>query len=150
MILRRYRRSDLDQIAELEKRAFTVGPYSKRYLRIVLEDPEAISLVAQIGSAICGYLVALPAEGGSIDIESIATDPDFQRSGVATRMMSMLMQIACERYESIILEVREKNNEAILFYRKMGFEITEFLNGYYREYYLGSRNAYRMRKVCRK
>ncbi|CAC12266.1 N-terminal acetyltransferase related protein [Thermoplasma acidophilum] len=149
MILRRYRSTDLDSIADLEKRAFTVGPYSRRYLKRVLEDAEAISIVAQIDSKIAGYLVALPAEGHSIDIESIATDPEFRRSGIATRMIVMLKQIACERYESIILEVREKNDDAISLYRKMGFEITEFLNGYYQESYLGSRNAYRMRLMCR-
>ncbi len=149
MILRRYRTPDLDGIAALEKRAFTVGPYSKRYLKRVLEDAEAISIVAQIDSIIAGYLVALPAEKHSIDIESIATDPQFRRSGIATRMIAMLKQIACESYESIILEVREKNDEAISLYRRMGFEITEFLNGYYQESYLGSRNAFRMKLICR-
>ncbi|WP_297215479.1 N-acetyltransferase [Thermoplasma sp.] len=149
MIIRRYRRSDLDNIAVLEKRAFTVGPYSKRYLKTVLEYPGSISMVAQINSSICGYLVALPLDERSIDIESIATDPDCRGLGIAKRMISMLINWACNEYENIILEVRDKNTEAISLYLKMGFEIIEFLNGYYHESYRGSKNAYRMKRNCK-
>ncbi len=147
MMIRRYCHDDLDSISILEKRAFEVGPYSKRYLREVLEDEQSISITAQIGEAIAGYTVAMPVDTEKIDIESIAVDPGYSGRGVGHAMMKNIQSKArFMGYSTIVLEVREKNANAISFYKVIGFMETEFLENFYIEKYRGSRNAYRMEK----
>ncbi|MGC8608360.1 MAG: ribosomal protein S18-alanine N-acetyltransferase [Thermoplasmata archaeon] len=147
MIIRKYTHHDLDSVAILEKRAFDVGPYSKRYLRQILEDKDSTSIVSQIDARIVGYAVAIPMDRKKIDIESIAVDPDYSGMGIGHSMMASIESISLFRkYFTIVLEVREKNVKAISFYKSLGFKETEFIENYYSEIYCGSRNAFRMEK----
>ncbi|BAB60382.1 N-terminal acetyltransferase complex subunit [ARD1] [Thermoplasma volcanium GSS1] len=147
MIVRRYLKQDLCAVARLEVRSFEIGPYDKEYLREVLENASSISYIAQISDKIVGYIVAMPLNSQEIDIESIATDPDFRKRSIGTRLIARIENESKSLgYRNIILEVRKENIEAISFYSRLGFNIKEFIVNYYEEYYRGSRDAYRMVK----
>ncbi len=96
---------------------------------------------------IIAYIMACPVSDSSLDIESVAVDPEYRGKGLAKALFQHIEDIAKQRgYEKIVLEVREHNREAIGLYEKLGFKKTEFLKNYYSEKLNGSRNAFRMEK----
>ncbi|MEM3676059.1 MAG: ribosomal protein S18-alanine N-acetyltransferase [Thermoplasmataceae archaeon] len=137
----------LDSIAELEKRAFPVGAYSKQMLRRVFNDPKSFSFVLLDGDKVVGYVSAIPLDESSADIESIAVDPNYQGQGYGRELMKIIEEEMKKRGFSVsVLEVRDKNEKALKFYLSNGYRIVKHIPSYYHEYYEGSRGAYRMAK----
>lgn len=147
---RSYSPDDLDSIVVLERRAFTIGPYSRRMLQRLFKMKGSFNLVVEDGGRVIGYVAAIPLGEGSADIESLAVDPDYHRMGIGTVLMEKIEEVLTENGISMsILEVRDKNIEAIEFYRKLGYETIDHLPTYYQEIYRGSRGAYRMGKILK-
>ncbi len=141
----------LDGIVLLEQRAFPVGPYTRRMLEHVFRNPQAFSFVAIDDGKVAGYVVALPLGVESADIESIAVDPANQGNGTGGLLLDAIEQeMKARGFSSSVLEVRDRNTQAINFYRKHGYEIIEHMPKYYHELYEGSRGAYRMAKSLKK
>ena len=147
LIYRNFVPDDLEAVAELEKSAFPVGPYTKAMLKRIFRMRESFNIIAEEGGKIVGYIIAIPLDGESADIESIAVHPDFQRTGLGTKLMAMMEKEILKRgFSATILEVRDMNTEAISFYKKHGYTIISHMPTYYKEYFRGSRGAYRMIK----
>ncbi len=138
---------DLRKLVRLEERAFTVGPYSADMLRYALSESGDMAFKVEDEKEIIAYIMACPVSDSSLDIESVAVDPEYRGKGLAKALFQHIEDIAKQRgYEKIVLEVREHNREAIGLYEKLGFKKTEFLKNYYSEKLNGSRNAFRMEK----
>jgi ribosomal-protein-alanine N-acetyltransferase len=138
---------DIRKLVRLEERAFTVGPYSVDMLRYALSESGDMAFKVEDEKEIIAYIMACPLSESSLDIESIAVDPEHRGKGLAKALFQHIEDIAKQRgYEKIVLEVREHNREAIGLYEKLGFKKTEFLKNYYSEKLNGSRNAFRMEK----
>ncbi len=147
MNIRKMRRGDVSKIEELEKEAFTVGPYDYKMLLLSYKMSKGMSIVVEEGDRIIGYGIAIPVDCKDADIESIGIHPQFQGKGIGKLIMQHLEDMMRKKgFEKSILEVREKNIPAIRLYKKMGYETTEFLENYYEEFFEGSRNAFRMIK----
>lgn len=147
LIFRNFLPADLDSLAGLEERAFPVGPYTRGMLRRIFSVPGSFNIIAEDGGKIVAYIIAIPLDGKSADVESIAVDPEYQNSGLGTVLMEKIEATMIERgYRFSILEVRDQNVEAIGFYRKNGYEVVVHLPKYYKEFFRGSRGAYRMKK----
>ena len=147
MEIRRFLPGDVDQICDLEKRAFGVGAYSRSMIKKMFGAQGVIDFLAVDGHRILGYVCALPIDESSADIESIAIDPSMHRSGLGTLLYNRVeSELLRKEYRVVILEVRENNMQAINFYKKHGFKATEFLQNYYKIPVDGTRNAYRMKK----
>ncbi len=147
MIIREYRQDDLEAIVRIEERAFEVGAYTIHMLRTILHDKDSYSLVAIEGDTIAGYIVILPLDHVSADVESIAVDPDFGGRGIGKALMNQGEEWIRKRgYAYSVLEVRDRNESAIGMYLKLGYRITEKLPDYYELEYRGSRDGYRMIK----
>lgn len=148
LIFRDYRKDDLDQLVELERRAFTVGPYTRPMLRRVFNRGDATTIIAEEEGRIAGYVVSIPLDIESSDVESIAIDPDYQRGGLGSALLKRIEQKMRDggfRYS--ILEVRDMNAEALAFYEKHGYSKIAHMPSYYQEIFRGSKGAYRMRKI---
>ncbi|MDG6909947.1 MAG: GNAT family N-acetyltransferase [Nitrososphaerota archaeon] len=113
------------------------------YYEILAEFPEAF-LVAELGGAIVGYVMARIEYGFSHlkrlglsrkgHIVSIAVSEQHRGRGVATLLMqkaqdAMAAKGATESY----LEVRVSNNEAINLYQKLGYRTAGRLEAYYKD-----------------
>ncbi len=147
MKIRSYSRDDLPLLVNLEKEAFGEAAYTRRMLKVMFESPKSICFIAESEHGILGYICALPLTREEADIESIAVDPRSQRSGLGTFLFDkMEAELISRGYREIVLEVRENNTQALNFYRKRGFKVTEYLSSYYKTPVGGTRNAYRMRK----
>ncbi len=147
MNVRKMRRGDVRKIEELEKEAFTVGPYDYKMLLLSYKMSQGMSIVVEEGDRIIGYGIAIPVDSKDADIESIGIHPHFQGKGIGKLIMQNLEDMMRKRgFEKSILEVREKNIPALRLYKKMGYETSEFIENYYEEFFEGSRNAFRMIK----
>lgn len=146
--IRSYWSTDLDAIVELESRAFPVGPYSRRMLSAIFRNPLSFTFVADDGGKVVGYASVLPLDSSSADVESIAVDPDYQGKGIGGILLETIeKEMARRGYTRSVLEVRDKNEAAIVFYRRHGYEIISHMPRYYHELFGGSRGAYRMVKL---
>ncbi len=148
MEIRPYQPADLDSIVQLELRAFPVGPYSRRMLSSIFKNTLSFTFVADEGGKILGYASALPLDAESADVESIAVDPDYQGKGIGGILLDAIEGEMIRRgYTRSVLEVRDKNEAAIVFYKRHGYDIISHLPRYYHELFGGSRGAYRMSKL---
>jgi ribosomal-protein-alanine N-acetyltransferase len=103
---------------------WTAGQYERR-----LEN--GFIWVAEHEGEICGFVCAkvLPGEW---EIENIVVDPEFQRRGLADRLLGALISDAQKRAgTAIFLEVRESNLPARQLYEKRGFAQAGRRKGYY-------------------
>jgi ribosomal-protein-alanine N-acetyltransferase len=69
-----------------------------------------------------------------IHILSFAVHPDYRRQGIGRAMVDKLIsKLAYQRRSRIVLEVRETNLDAQLFFRQLGFRATSVLRSFYED-----------------
>ena len=92
-----------------------------------------VYLVAKVGGQVVGY-AGLMITGSDGHITTVAVDPEWQRRGVATRLLLRLSSAAVERgCTGLTLEVRVTNEGAQALYREFGFAPAGMRKGYYTE-----------------
>ena len=69
-----------------------------------------------------------------LHVLNFAVAPDCRRSGVGSRMLAKLIgKLSSQRRTRIVLEVRETNLPAQLFFRENGFRAVSVLRNYYED-----------------
>jgi [ribosomal protein S18]-alanine N-acetyltransferase len=128
--IRRISIGDLPEIEEIERRAYKT-PWSRSMFASELAKGTSICLGAFEGDQLVGYIV----NSRYVDawhVMNVAVDPDFQRRGIATRLLERLFELTDEDDgRGYTLEVRISNREAIRLYEKLGFERHGIRRGYY-------------------
>jgi len=119
----------LAQVAEIEKTCFN-DPWPLSVFRDSILIPPA-AWVAIRETQVVGYLITQTILD-EIHLYNIAVREDYQRQGIASRLMIFLLQKAqTEDIHRILLEVRSSNLAAIQFYQKSGFRELYLRKGYY-------------------
>lgn len=129
-IIRSMTVEDIKEVSEIEKEAFSV-PWSEKAFEESLALSHAVFLVAVCNQKIAGYvgMYQVFQEG---DITNIAVAQEFQRRGVAYRLLQELEQQAKKRgILDLTLEVRESNERAIHIYETFGFENVGIRKNFY-------------------
>ncbi len=99
-------------------------------------------IVAEENSVIAGYTMCRIEVGlsnygfgGLIrkgHVVSIAVLPQFRRKGIAQAVITRALEgMQYYKAKQCFLEVRVTNDAAISLYKKLGFEVTRTINGYY-------------------
>ena len=123
--------ADLAAVVQLENRSFSDPWTPAALLGELIEDDLRMPLVAVNGDQLCGYLMAWRVVD-QLHILNIATDPDFQRRGIATALLREAARRGLDlAMEEFTLEVRRSNTPAQAFYKKHGFRETGVRAGYY-------------------
>ena len=114
-------------LAELMDRAYVhMRPWSARDIAETLSAKHSLILNQKHG-----FLIA-QIVADECEILAIATDPDAQRTGVATALLSELVTIAqIQGATRILLEVAHQNQPARAFYTARGFAPVGTRRGYY-------------------
>jgi len=125
----------LAAIAAIEAVRFE-SPMSLRQLRDLAAQPAFVGFVMlskdREDEDPMAYALCLAAGGGA-DLVSIATAPDAERRGVATRLLDHgLAELAARGCEDICLEVAIDNVAALALYHRLGFAEVGRRTGYYR------------------
>lgn len=128
--IRRIRREDVPDVAELERKIFT-DAWSEHAILDTLNQKQAMLLSAYEDKRLVGYLILYYVlEDG--EIARIAVDESYRRKGVASRMLREL-EILCKDngVSKLLLDVRESNAAAYAFYEKQGFVRDGLRRNYY-------------------
>jgi [ribosomal protein S18]-alanine N-acetyltransferase len=128
--IRRLTLAELPEIEVIEQRAYHT-PWSRSMFASELAKGTSISLGAFEGDRLVGYIV----NSRYVDawhVMNVAVDPDFQRRGIASRLLERLFELTIDDDgRGYTLEVRVSNKEAIKLYEKLGFERHGIRRGYY-------------------
>ena len=90
-----------------------------------------IGMVAEHDEQVVGFMI-YELHKSRLHILNFAVDPRFARMGVGTAMIGKLVsKLRYERKNRIMLEVREANIDAQLFFRSLGFRAISVLRGFY-------------------
>jgi len=124
--------ADVAAVAALEAENFS-RPWSYDAFLKILSDENYIVMIAKKEDAFLGYCVLL-CTGEEADITNVCTAPSARGKGVATEMLTALMEEGRSRgVVEFFLEVRESNTPARGLYTKLGFEEIGLRKNYYEE-----------------
>ncbi len=119
----------LAQVVEIEETCFDDAWPLSAFRDSILNPPTA--WVALKETQVVGYLITQTILD-EIHLYNIAVREDFQRQGIASRLMIFLIQKAqTEDMQRIILEVRASNLAAVRFYQQSGFRELYLRKRYY-------------------
>ena len=144
-MIRKMKKSDLNEILEIERLCFDDAWSRKDYEYELYDNPYAQLWVMIEDDRIVGYY-DLWITFEQAEIANIAVLPDYQHRGLGQQLMRHLEMKAMENdCETIGLEVRVSNVQAIRLYENQGFSVINTKPGYYR--HAGKyEDAYRMMK----
>ncbi len=138
--LRRFNPSDLERVMHINRVCLPENYSSFFFLDLYKRFPETF-LVAEEDGEVEGYVMCriesgLPSFGIGVGkkghVISIAVLPKHQHQGVGYALMQEAMQsMLIYKAKECFLEVRTSNTPAVKLYKKMSFEITRTLRGYY-------------------
>ncbi|MHB8668642.1 MAG: GNAT family N-acetyltransferase, partial [Burkholderiales bacterium] len=140
--------ADAAPIAAMSRELIEAGlPWSWTPERVArnLAQRDTLVLTARDAGRLAGFAIMQFGDERA-HLSLLAVHPDYQRQGVARRMLEWLTASALVAgVDSIHLELRETNLAARRFYTAQGFAETARIAGYYR----GVETAVRMRRRSR-
>ena len=115
--------------------AISAGEYdswSGEQFLSTMESPVARVWSAKMRGETAGYGVVYYDSDGS-ELVQIAVDRGCRRGGVGTALLEEILRFLSEKgVPQIVLEVRSRNEAAVAFYKKAGFEKVTIQENYYR------------------
>lgn len=119
--IRDVKSNDMQAILTIEYKCFK-DPYPLSLLnRLHAMHPDGF-LVAEAEGKIVGYVIGVLRWGATGHILAIATDPPYQRQGIASALMEHIInRLRANGAKLVRLEVRKSNAGAQQFYLKLGF-----------------------------
>ncbi len=125
-------RRDMDEVLEIEKHSFEFTWSAEDFIRC-LRQRNCIGMVAEYDGRIVGFMI-YELHKNRLHVLNFAVHPEFRRRGVATTMVRKLIgKLSVQRRNRILLEVRETNLGAQLFFREAGFRAISLLRDFYEE-----------------
>ena len=127
--------NDLETLFQIERKCFTTEAFSKQHLSYLLENSNAVSLVAQINNAIAGFIIGLIYRHdkkitGRVYTLDVAVR--YRRKGVGLKLLDEIERIFVKRGAKICyLEARKDNLAALELYRNHGYVEIKELKDYY-------------------
>ena len=135
--IRRFERRNLKRITEIEQASFGQDAWPAEAFLEYWRESSDLFLIATQGRRIAGYSITQTNWRGA-ELESIAVDPRYRKSGVAQALLHAT--IAQLRGRPLRLMVSTSNTPALRFYHQYGFVRTRRVKSYYG----ASRDAWRM------
>jgi ribosomal-protein-alanine N-acetyltransferase len=129
--IRRLTYADLPQVVSIERRAFPT-PWSLAMFVLELSKAGGICLAAFDGGAMVGYLICSRYDT-VWHLMNVSVDPDRRREGIASALLSALIERVGDPEAQITLEVRQSNQGAIQLYGQFGFRSAGIRRRYYQD-----------------
>lgn len=108
------------QVAELEKFCFS-SPWSENAIKSELSNPLSLWVVAIDDNTLVGYVGSQTVIGES-DMMNLAVSSNYRRMGIGENLVKELIhRLKLKGSNSLTLEVRQSNQNAISLYQKLGF-----------------------------
>ncbi|WP_364509868.1 ribosomal protein S18-alanine N-acetyltransferase [Nocardioides sp. LML1-1-1.1] len=126
---------DVADVAALEALAFPLDPWSPTLLEQAVDGtvPTVRILVAERDTGFAGYAVVSVVDVDA-ELQRIAVPEDLRRTGVAGALLDAVhVHAASLGARRLLLEVREDNLSARMFYTRHGFDELGRRARYYRD-----------------
>lgn len=123
-------KSDLITVCSIERRSFDM-PWSSDDFRNVLSERRCIGTVAELDDYIYGFCVYM-LEPDHLRIVNLAVDPRFRGRTVGRQLVNKLRtKLHPDRRCRILVDVRESNCDAQLFFSTEGFRCIRVIDNHY-------------------
>ena len=123
-------RRDMPEVLAIEKSSFEFSWSEEDYIR-ALKRCDCIGMVAEDGDRIVGFMI-YELHKKHLHLLNLAVHPEFRFRGVGRQMVKALIQkLSSQRRNRILVEVRERNTQAQLFFKQMGFRAVAVLHNFY-------------------
>ncbi len=139
--LRKFTPNDLQSVMQINRETLPEN-YSDYFFMDLFERFPETFVVAEEEGKIAGYIMCRIEVGlsnfglgGLIrkgHVVSIAVLPRYRRRGIAQALLNMAMEgMRFYKGKQCYLEVRVTNDAGVALYKKLGFEISRTVHGYY-------------------
>ncbi len=123
-------RRDMSDVLRIEQDCFEFAWSEDDFLGC-LRQRNCIGMVAECDQHIVGFMI-YELHKSRLSVLNFAVSPECRRLGVGTQMVQKLVdKLSQQRRNEILLEVRETNLGAQLFFRQHGFRAVNILRGHY-------------------
>lgn len=125
-------RRDMAEIIDIERVAFEF-PWSEEEFIRCLRQRNCIGMVAEVDDRIVGYMI-YESHKNRLHVLNFAVATSSRRSGIGRQMIETLsrkLSAGAGRRNRILLECRERNLTAQLFFRSCGFRAVSVLRDFY-------------------
>lgn len=125
-------RRDMAEVLQIEKESFEF-PWSEDDFIRCLRQRNCIGMVAEHDDRVAGFMI-YELHRTRLHVLNFAVASAFQRRGVGTQMANKLIgKLSSQRRTRIVLEVRETNLPAQLFFKHVGFRAVNVLRDFYED-----------------
>jgi len=125
-------RRDMPDVLAIEHEAFEF-PWSEEDFTRSLRQRTCIGMVAEYADSVVAFMI-YELHRTRLHVLNFAVLRSHRRLGIGTQMLRRLIaKLAPERRSRIVLEVRETNLPAQLFFRAAGFRAVTVLRDFYRD-----------------
>jgi ribosomal-protein-alanine N-acetyltransferase len=139
--IRKFSMNDLQSVTQINRSCLPENYTDFFFIDLYKRFPETF-IVAEEAGQVVGYIMCRVEVGlsgfglsGLVKkghVVSVAVSPEHRHKGVGEGLVSKALE-AMKLYNAkqSYLEVRVTNDEAIKLYKKLGFEVTRTMHGYY-------------------
>ncbi|HJT33758.1 MAG TPA: ribosomal protein S18-alanine N-acetyltransferase [Pirellulales bacterium] len=125
-------RRDMPEVLAIENSCFEF-PWSEDDFIRCLRQRNCIGMVADIDDEVAGFMI-YELQKTRLHVLNFAVAEHRRREKVGSRMAAKLMaKLSSQRRTRIVLEVRETNLSAQLFFRHLGFRAVSVLRDFYED-----------------
>ena len=125
-------RRDMPEVLSAEQQSFEYAWTEDDFLRC-LRQRNCIGMVAEHDDRIVGFMI-YELHKNRLHVLNFAVASAFRRTGIGAQMVAKLIgKLSSHRRTRIVLQTRETNLPAQLFFRIVGFRATEVLREHYED-----------------
>jgi ribosomal-protein-alanine N-acetyltransferase len=125
-------RRDMPEVLAIEQEAFEF-PWSDEDFTRCLRQRNCIGMVAEVGDSVVAFMI-YELHRTRLHVLNFAVRRSHRRLGIGTQMMGKLFaKLSVERRDRILLEVRERNLPAQVFFRSLGYRAISVLKDFYED-----------------
>jgi ribosomal-protein-alanine N-acetyltransferase len=123
-------RRDFADVLAIEQACFEF-PWNENDFLNCLHQRNCIGMVAEYEGHVVGFMVYETLKN-KILLTNIATSPEFRRQGIARQMIQKLIsKLVHQHRNKIVIEIRETNLPALVFFRSLRFRAVAALKNFY-------------------
>jgi ribosomal-protein-alanine N-acetyltransferase len=125
-------RRDMAEVLEIEQEAFEF-PWSDEDFTRCMRQRNCIGMVAEMADSVVAFMI-YELHRSRLHVLNFAVRRSHRRLGIGAQMMEKLVgKLTPERRNRIVLEVRERNLPAQLFFRTLGYRAISVLKDFYQD-----------------
>ena len=137
-------RRDMPEVLSVEREAFEFSWSEEDFTRC-LRQRNCIGMVAEMADSVVAFMI-YELHRTRLHVLNFAVTHTQRRKGIGSRMMEKVAgKLTPDRRNRVLLEVRETNLPAQLFFRKNGFRAVSVLKDFYQD---STEDAYLMQYLC--